>query len=98
DAPVPAGRPPPRRPPEPAASRLDRITAWSDACLVVNRFAARSVTILDVALLARVSKTTVSHVLSGKRPVATRTRERVEDAIRELGYRPSGVARSLRTK
>jgi LacI family transcriptional regulator, galactose operon repressor len=56
------------------------------------------VTIADVALLARVSKTTVSHVLSGNRPVAVGTRERVEDAVRKLGYRPHGVARSLRTK
>jgi LacI family transcriptional regulator len=39
----------------------------------------------------------VSHVLSGKRPVATLTRMRVESAIAELGYRPDGVARSLRT-
>ncbi len=44
------------------------------------------------------SKTTVSHVLSGKRPVAVSTRQRVEDAIRALGYRPDGVARSLRTR
>ena len=55
-------------------------------------------TIADVAVMARVSKTTVSHVISGKRPVAVSTRERVEDAIRRLGYRPHGVARSLRTK
>jgi LacI family transcriptional regulator len=65
---------------------------------VVNRFADRRVTIADVADHARVSKTTVSHVLSGRRPVAISTRERVEVAIRELGYRPDGLARSLRTR
>jgi len=66
---------------------------------VVNRFASRTrVTIADVARRAQVSKTTVYHVLPGKRPVAGSTRERVEDAIRALGYRPDGVARSLRTR
>jgi LacI family transcriptional regulator len=56
------------------------------------------VTIADVATHAGVSKTTVSHVISGNRPVSTETRSRVEDAIEELGYRPDGVARSLRTR
>jgi LacI family transcriptional regulator len=56
------------------------------------------VTIADVALHAGVSKTTVSHVLSGRRPVAAPTRERVQTSIRELGYRPDGLARSLRTR
>jgi len=66
----------------------------------VNRFADghRRVTISDVAEHAGVSKTTVSHVLSGRRPVAAPTRERVEGSIRELGYRPDGLARSLRTQ
>jgi LacI family transcriptional regulator len=65
----------------------------------VKRFALpERVTIADVARHADVSKTTVSHVLSGKRPVAVPTRARVEEAIRELGYRPDGLARSLRTR
>jgi LacI family transcriptional regulator len=65
----------------------------------VNRFAgARRVTIADVATHAGVSKTTVSHVLSGNRPVSRDTRSRVELAIEELGYRPDGIARSLRTR
>ncbi|MFN2490341.1 MAG: LacI family DNA-binding transcriptional regulator [Actinomycetota bacterium] len=65
----------------------------------MKRFAPpERVTIADVARLAAVSKTTVSHVLSGKRPVAIPTRARVEDAIRALGYRPDGLARSLRTR
>jgi LacI family transcriptional regulator len=64
----------------------------------VNRFAGRRATIDDVAAHAGVSKTTVSHVLSGRRPVAAETRERVQDAIVELGYRPDGIARSLRTR
>jgi LacI family transcriptional regulator len=65
----------------------------------VKRFAPpERVTIADVAHKAAVSKTTVSHVLSGKRAVAGATRERVQSAIRELGYRPDGLARSLRTQ
>ena len=55
-------------------------------------------TIAEVAALAGVSRTTVSHVLSGNRPVAATTRERVERTIDELGFRPNGLARSLRTQ
>jgi LacI family transcriptional regulator len=65
----------------------------------VNRFATKPrVTIADVARHAGVSKTTVSHVLSGNRPVASQTRTKVELAIEVLGYRPDGLARSLRTR
>jgi LacI family transcriptional regulator len=65
----------------------------------VNRFAAQPrITIADVARQAGVSKTTVSHVLSRKRPVSLATTARVEEAIRSLGYRPDGMARSLRTR
>jgi LacI family transcriptional regulator len=56
------------------------------------------VTITQVAALAGVSPTTVSHVLSGKRIVAAETRGTVHEAIRALGYRPNHVARSLRTR
>jgi LacI family transcriptional regulator len=56
------------------------------------------VTISQVARLAGVSPTTVSHVLSGKRIVGAATRGAVQDAIRALGYRPNHVARSLRTR
>lgn len=54
------------------------------------------VTIAEVGERAGVSPTTVSHVLSGNRPVSDATRERVQQAIAELGFRPNGVARSLR--
>lgn len=53
-------------------------------------------TIKDVALLAGVSFTTVSHVLNQTRPVSEKARLRVLDAVAELGYVPSAVARSLR--
>lgn len=56
------------------------------------------VTIADVAARAQVSKSTVSHALSGKRPISAATRERIERAIAELGYRPDPVAQSLATR
>ena len=52
--------------------------------------------IKDVALRAGVSVTTVSHVVNGTRFVKDNARLRVEEAVRELGYVPSGVARSLK--
>ncbi len=54
-------------------------------------------TIRDVALHAGVSITTVSHVLNDTRHVSEQGRERVQAAIRALGYVPSAVARSLKS-
>lgn len=54
------------------------------------------VSITDVAREAKVSVTTVSHVLSSHRPVAAATRVRVLDVIDRLGYRPNELARSMR--
>ena len=54
-----------------------------------------TVTIRDVARAANVSISTVSHVLSGKRPTSGPTRRRVEAVIERLGYRPNRVAQSL---
>lgn len=59
---------------------------------------ARRAGIKDVAERAGVSLTTVSHVLSGRRPVAEATRQRVEQAVRELGYRPNKAAQSLMSR
>jgi DNA-binding LacI/PurR family transcriptional regulator len=53
------------------------------------------VKISDVAAHAGVSPSTVSYVLSGKRPISAETRQRIEASIRELGYRPHAGARSL---
>lgn len=53
-------------------------------------------TIKDVAALAGVSFTTVSHVLNDTRPVSADARRRVLAAVEEIGYLPSAVARSLR--
>jgi len=51
----------------------------------------------DVAALAGVSVSTVSHVLNRTRAVEPTTRSRVEEAISSTGYRPNHVARSLAT-
>ena len=42
--------------------------------------------IKDVAALAGVSISTVSYVMTGKRPIGANTRRRVLQAARELGY------------
>ena len=54
------------------------------------------VTIEDVARLAGVSNSTVSRVLNKKEYVKESTRKKVFDAVTELGYKPSRIARSLR--
>jgi len=51
--------------------------------------------IKEVAKLAGVSVATVSRVLNDKGYVGQRTREMVEQAIKELNYKPNEVARSL---
>ncbi|MDQ0577554.1 LacI family DNA-binding transcriptional regulator [Agromyces albus] len=52
-------------------------------------------TIRDVARVAQVSMTTVSHALSAKRPVSPETAERIQAAIEHLGYVPHSGARAL---
>lgn len=54
--------------------------------------------IADVAERAGVSTATVSRVLADKPHVRDETRQRVLTAIQDLGYRPSRVARSLRSQ
>jgi DNA-binding LacI/PurR family transcriptional regulator len=49
----------------------------------------------EIAERAGVALSTVSYVLSGKRPVSQKMRERVMAAIEELDYRPHGPARAL---
>jgi LacI family transcriptional regulator len=53
-------------------------------------------TVRDVAAAAHVSVATVSRVLNGDGRVQPERRERVEAAIRQLGYRRDSVARNLR--
>ncbi|MBE1559326.1 LacI family DNA-binding transcriptional regulator [Nonomuraea africana] len=53
--------------------------------------------IRDVAEVAGVSATTVSHVLNGKGRVDAATRARVTAAAERLGYRPNSNAKGLRS-
>lgn len=56
------------------------------------------VTIGDVAKAAGVSASTVSYVLSGKRPISPETMARVRKSIDELSYRPHAGARALASR
>jgi DNA-binding LacI/PurR family transcriptional regulator len=58
---------------------------------------AQDVIMTDVATAAGVSHMTVSRVLNGSARVSPGTRERVETALRQLGYRPNVAARALAT-
>lgn len=52
-------------------------------------------TLKDVAQLAGVSTATVSYALSGKRTISEETKQRVNDAIKQLDYVPDLNARGL---
>lgn len=58
----------------------------------------KRVTRRDVAEKAGVTETIVSYVVNDNRYVDKEKRERVEEAIKELGYRPSPMARALKGK
>lgn len=51
--------------------------------------------IAEIARRAGVSRSTVSYVLSGKRPIGQATRDRVLAIIEQSEYRPSAMARAL---
>jgi len=61
----------------------------------VERGKAVSKTIKDIAQLAGVSYGTVSRVLNKQTGVNSKTKERVQKVIDEVGYRPNAIARSL---
>jgi LacI family transcriptional regulator len=50
----------------------------------------------DVAERAGLSVSTVSHVINNTRAVSDESRQRVTQAMEELGYKPNALARSLR--
>ncbi len=52
----------------------------------------------DVARLAGVSTSTVSHVINKDRFVSEAITEKVDAAIKSLNYAPSALARSLKLK
>jgi len=55
-------------------------------------------TIRDVAKAAGVHSSTVSRVINGNPNISQDTAERVFSAIKQLGYTPNALARSLKTK
>lgn len=54
--------------------------------------------IFDVAAAAGVSHQTVSRFLKGDPTVRPQTRERIEEAVERLGYRPNAAARALASR
>ncbi|MBL6537657.1 LacI family DNA-binding transcriptional regulator [Streptococcus suis] len=52
----------------------------------------------DVAQLAGVSPTTVSRVINKKGYLSEKTVKKVQEAMKELGYKPNNLARSLQGK
>jgi len=57
----------------------------------------KRVTVKEVATKAKVSITTVSHVINETRFVDPNTKQRVLSAMDSLGYQPNFIARSLRS-
>lgn len=55
-------------------------------------------TLKDVAGRAGVTVTTVSRMLNGRVKVSPATQQRIQDAMREIGYYPNEMARSLARK
>jgi LacI family transcriptional regulator len=56
------------------------------------------VTIVEVAKSAGVSPATVSRVVGNYGYVSEKTRQKVQAAVKEMGYRPNTIARSMVTK
>jgi len=59
---------------------------------------SNKITIYDVARKADVSLATVSRVLNNPSRVKEKTRNRVLEVIKELGYRPNAIARGLASR
>jgi len=65
----------------------------------MDKTKAKKITIVDVAAKAGVSKTTISRYLNGKfEYMSEKSRERIGEVIKELGYRPNNLARSLKSQ
>jgi LacI family transcriptional regulator, gluconate utilization system Gnt-I transcriptional repressor len=61
----------------------------------LQRPTSQRVTLADVAKMVGVSTMTVSRAMSGRGQVSAELRERIQHAVRELGYVPNGAARAL---
>lgn len=58
----------------------------------------KRVTMADVARTVGVSQQTVSRAINDKGEISAETKSLVLEAVKRLGYRPSGIARSLATQ
>ncbi|MEO3844884.1 LacI family DNA-binding transcriptional regulator [Streptomyces sp. B22F1] len=97
---IPSGEPwdPSRRPGGFDAGRVTRITLGKTVWQTdVREESGMAPVIAGVAARAGVSRTTVSHALSGKRPVSPRVLKRVQEAMAELGYVPRRAAQTLKS-
>ena len=56
------------------------------------------ITIKDVASAAGVSVGTASYALNGTGPVSQEKLQRVQDAAKNLGYVPNGIAKALQAQ
>ena len=72
--------------------RFSQIVVRS-APVEVHRLAATQVTVRDVAQKAGVSISTGSRALPARAPVSLELRQRVIDAVEELGHRRNALAR-----
>ena len=57
-----------------------------------------AVTIRDVAREAGVSVATVSHALTGYTDISVKTRQKIQETARRLGYQPNVNGRNLASK
>lgn len=79
----------------------DLLTNRGSRCMILSALTftmtkqSFHVTLQDVAKQAQVSAKTVSRVVNHQGEISAATRQRVQNAIEELGYRPNILARSL---
>lgn len=78
----------------PTGPRALRVGVWHGSWMAPRQ---QPLTSRDIAMLAGVSQTTVSRVLSGSPRVRDATRTRVLDALERTGYVPNNAARVMRT-
>ncbi len=57
----------------------------------------KNITISDVARHLGISKSTVSHALSGTRPISEELCRKIHQAVNELGYKPNFAAQVMNT-
>ena len=63
----------------------------------MGRQEAKRTTLADIAAATGYSVNTISHALKNKADIAPATRERIQQAAREMGYVRNEAARSLRS-